>query len=94
MAQHAAAPLAKESLLQTVRELVQGQTDVLDVTTPSVPGTELKIPHGLGRTPKGYMIIAKPYKDLNHGKGDTTWTATHLYLKFSLDNTALMIGVF
>ncbi len=40
-----------------LRELCQGQPDIIEVTTPSTSGTELEIAHGLERVPKGWCVL-------------------------------------
>lgn len=82
------------NLPTSVRELVEGQVDAIDVTTPALPGEELKIQHGLGRIPKGYIILKKTYHAMNDGESGTAWDRDFLYLKFSLDSRAITIGVF
>ena len=79
---------------RTIRELADGQPDFIEITTPTTPGDELRILHGLGRIPKGYDIVKAPYQALNHGYGTTAWTTRALYLRFSLASTDLTISVY
>lgn len=94
MSQH-----AKEhpgAVAQSVRELLNGQLNTIEITTPSTAAEELKIAHDLGRVPNGYIIVIRPYTggSLFHGKGATTWDTVNLYLKFSTTDTELTLAVF
>lgn len=81
---------------QTIRELVAGQLDTFDITTPATAGLELKIVHGLGRVPNGYIIVQRPYTGTatDHGMGATAWTKDFLYLKFEATSAALTLAVY
>jgi len=80
-------------LPKAVRETIQSLPDLLTITTPDTVGQELEIPHGLGHTPSGIMVLDKPYSWLNWGRGDTEWDARFLYLKFSIASETLTIAV-
>lgn len=81
---------------QTVRELVNGQLNTIEITTPSSAGLELRIAHGLGRIPNGYIIVKRPYTGtaMDHGIGSTSWDTVNLYLKFSVTDIALTLAVY
>ena len=81
---------------ETVRELVHGQALMLPITTPAVPGDELKIEHNLGRIPNGYTLMTRPFQTFQHGhdSSDTDWDAQFMYLRFSIVDTDLTIAVF
>ena len=81
----------------TVRSLVDGQMDLIDITTPESGGRELEVVHGLGRIPRGVLLVNRPYTGLgpwDWGSSGTTWTATKLYLKFSETSVNMTIAVF
>ena len=87
------AKMNPASLPSTVKQLTEGQPDLIEITTPSTPGLELKVAHGLGRIPKGYTIVKGPYSVFNHGDSGTDWTDANIYLKFSLTSEAITIAV-
>ena len=81
----------------TVRALVSGQPDFIEITTPSSAGVELEVAHGLGRVPKGYVVVNRAYTGtaFDHGRSTTTaWTRDKLYLMFSITSITLTIAVF
>lgn len=83
--------------LLTLRQLIAGQPDFIDITTPSVAGDELEVAHGLNRIPIGYAIVKRPYTGTaaDHGEsGDTEWTEQYLYLKFEETDVDMRIAVF
>ena len=92
MSQHAQNHPANQG--QTIKALTEGQPDFIDITTPSTPGNELAILHGLDRIPKGYAIVNSPYQHLVCGRGGSAWTKRRVWLKFSLASTSLTICVF
>jgi hypothetical protein len=79
----------------TSRNLVSGQPDFIEITTPSTT-VELEVPHGLGRVPNGYVVVKRTYTGtaFDHGDSGTTWTRNHLYLRFSITSITLTIAVF
>ena len=81
---------------QTQRDLVAGQTLVIPITAPSIPGEELEIQHNLGRIPNGYALIDRPFMVFSHGhdSDDTAWDEHYMYLRFSIVDTDLTIAVF
>ena len=80
----------------TLRSLVSGQADFIDLTTPSSAGEEVGVAHGLGRVPKGFAVVKSTYTGTAMDAGDsgTAWTATTIYLKFSRTSAAVTIAVF
>ena len=78
----------------TTRQLVEGQPDIVEITTPSIPGIEAAIAHSLGRMPKGYIIVKGPYSVFNHGESGRDWTPNYLYLKFSITDETVTIAIF
>ena len=80
----------------TLRALVSGQPDFIDITTPSTAGEEIGVPHGMGRVPKGFAVVKSTYTGTAMDAGDsgTTWTTTTIYLKFSQTSVAVTIAVF
>lgn len=80
----------------SVRELLDGQLNTIEITTPGSAGDELKIAHDLGRIPNGYIIVNRPYTGtaMDHGEGATDWDETNIYLKFSATDTVLTIAVY
>lgn len=81
---------------ETLRSLVLGQALMLSITTPAIPGEELKIQHNLGRVPHGYTLMTRPFMTFQHGhdSSDTDWDAQFMYLRFSIIDTDLRIAVF
>lgn len=84
------------NLPATIRALVSGQPDFIEITTPSSAGVELAVDHGLGRIPKGYVVVKRTYTGsaYDHGASATAWTTTRIYLQFSVTNIPLTIAVF
>lgn len=99
MAQH--APHLPMNPATTLQQLVEGQPDFIEITTPATAGTELAIQHGLGRVPKGFEVVKRPFIAnpaigeglFQAGVGDTTWTKEFLYLKFSRTSVNVTISV-
>jgi len=81
---------------ETVRRIVERQTTFIDITTPSTAGNELEVRHTLGRTPIGFSIVKAPYQASAwwSGDGDTDWDDTSMWLKFSVTDVDMTIGVY
>lgn len=84
------------NLEATVKALISGQIDFIEITTPSSAGVELEVTHGLGRIPRGFVVVKRTYTGTAFDCGDsgTTWTTSTIYLKFSVTSIALTIAVF
>ena len=80
----------------TIRALVSGQMDFIEITTPSSAGVELEVKHGLNRRPNGFFVVKRTYTGTAFDCGDsgTAWTDTTIYLKFSITSITLTIAVF
>lgn len=80
----------------TLRALVSGQMDFIAITTPSTAGVELQVKHGLGRKPNGFHVVKRTYTGTAFDCGDsgTEWTATDIYLKFSVTSIDMTIAVY
>lgn len=81
---------------ESLRQLLLGQALIVNITTPSIPGEELKISHNLGRMPNGYMLLTRPFMTFQHGhdSNDTEWDDQFMYLRFSIVDTDIAIAVF
>lgn len=90
------AKLHPSSIEQTVRELVSGQADFVEITTPSSINDELEIRHGLGRIPRGMMIVKTAYAFGSNlwGTGDTEWTTEAIYARFPYNDATITVAIF
>ena len=90
MSRHAQYMLG--AVAQTVKQLVDGQPDFVEVTTPSSTSDELEIAHGLGRVPKGVLVVKSTINVQAYDSG-TPWTDKYLYCKFTQADQDVTVAV-
>lgn len=76
-----------------LQSLVNGQPDFLEVTTPASTSDELEVSHGLGRKPRGVIVIRSTSAISVYDSG-TEWTTGSLFVKFSVADADVTLAVF
>lgn len=80
---------------KTIRHMLSMSPNFVDVTT--VAGSVQQIRHGLGRIPRGYVVVKQPGGYVYwHGRGpdDPADTTEILYTRFSISGLALTLAIY
>ena len=79
-------------------ELYKAQPVFIDVIANTAAAAETKIRHSLGRVPKGFSIVNRPFSttaaDYQHGEGETAWDDEFIYIKFGKASLKVTLAIF
>jgi len=66
----------------------------IDVFTPSVPDTEIEIPHGLGRKPVGYDVVRRDAACIVYDSSGGSWGNNVIYLKCNTASVTIKLRIY